>query len=163
MLTGTGKLIPLTRGNVALVDAGDYRWLRQWQWSYLSSGYACRGEKNSGKQHMVLMHRALLNAPDGSYIDHINGNRLDNRRCNLRIVTPQQSAYNTRKRKSATGFRGVTKHPDPKRSRPYQARIRAEGKHLRLGWFETPEDAARAYDEAAIRLHGEYAVLNFGR
>lgn len=158
---GPVKLIGLTQGMVAIVDVEDYDWLKQYRWSYHNNGYACRVERVGGQQRMILMHREIVGAPDDVYVDHINRKRLDNRRCNLRIATPQQSAYNMSKPKSKTGYRGVTQHSDPKRRKPFQARIRVDGKHLRLGWFETAYEAAQAYDAAARKYHGEYAVLNF--
>lgn len=148
------KVIGLTKGEIVLVDDEDYPALNQWKWSFHSGGYACRIE--NGK--MILMHRFLLKAEDGDYVDHVNGKRWDNRRCNLRVATPQQSAYNTTKT-NRNGYRGVTFHAG--RPKPYQAAMRRNGRKKSLGYYVTAEEAARAYDAAAINQQGEYAKLNF--
>lgn len=109
---------------------------------------------------MILMHRAILGASDGVYVDHINGNKLDNRRSNLRIATPQQSAYNTTK-PNKNGYRGVTLHAG--RAKPYQASIHLNGRKKSLGYYATAREAAAAYDAAALLHQGEFAKLNFGR
>lgn len=154
------KVIGLTKGQIALVDDEDYAWLTQWQWSYHNSGYACRSERTGGHSRMILMHRAILGANGNVYVDHINGNGLDNRRSNLRIATPQQSAYNTTK-PNKNGYRGVTFHAG--RAKPYQAAIQLNGHKKSLGYYATAREAAVAYDTAAILHQGEFAKLNFGR
>lgn len=109
------------------------------------------------KEH-VFMHRFIMMAPEGLEVDHINGNRLDNRECNLRIVTPSKNQYNRRmQRNNKTGYKGVSF--DRSRGK-FMASISANGKQINLGRFKTAEEAARAYNQAALELHGEYAFLN---
>lgn len=92
----------------------------------------------------------------GETVDHINGNALDNRRSNLRVATPIQQQYNRKVSSlSKTGFKGVSFEYGK-----YRARIRKDGEHISIGMFDTPEDAARAYDGAAHELFGEFARLN---
>ena len=161
------KEIPLTKGHVALVDDADYEWLSQWKWSYHSMGYACRVEQRGGKQSMILMHKAILNVRSSQYVDHKDHNRLNNQRSNLRPATPGQSACNMTKRYKPAGttqYRGVLFHkdrPDKVRSKPWQARIRVNGKQKSLGYYATDIEAARAYDQASRQYHGEYGLLNF--
>lgn len=168
------KTIQLTQYAFALVDEVDYEWLSQWAWCVNNTGYAVRGEHRDGKNHLVLMHREILirmgaDLPDDCYGDHISKNRLDNRRCNLRPATPQESSYNTRK-VNKHGYRGVTYAPycfkgtkQYERKTPWQARIRIKGRkqQLSLGYYATAEEAAHAYDEGAKKYHGEFATLNF--
>jgi hypothetical protein len=168
------KKIALTKGKVALVDDIDFAWLGQWKWSYVNSGYAVRGRRHNGRNHMLLMHREFLvrmgvELSDEDYGDHINHDRLDNRRSNLRAATPTQSNCNL-PTTNKHGYRGIVYHPfcyrgskRYERKKPWQSRISVPGRKrpLSLGYYATSEEAARAYDEAAKKHHGEYATLNF--
>lgn len=160
------KEIPLTQGRVALVDDEDYEWLSQWKWCLRSSPsarnvYAGRRcpVKNDG--YVIRMHREILSVPRGMEVDHINGDGLDNRRKNLRIVTRKQSARNSRvKRNSRSGYKGVFKTRNKTRN-PWYAQLYISGrKTINLGYFRTPEEAALAYNAAAQSHNGEYAWLN---
>jgi len=91
--------ISLTQGLVAIVDAGDYVWLSKWKWFAKVGGcggdaYAARSVRINGKVKTVRMHRLIMDAPDGMEVDHINGNTMDNRRCNLRIVSKSENLAN---------------------------------------------------------------------
>jgi hypothetical protein len=155
------KEIPLSQGKVALVDDEDYEWLMQWKWQVRWNGwthYAMRRDKYT--KTTVLMHREILGVRKGFLTDHKNGNGLDNRKKNLRECT---SAENNRNRGVARankyGYKGI--FYDPKRKNPYRAQIWVNSKAITLGYFLTIEDAARAYDDAARKHHGEFANLNF--
>ena len=101
-------------------------------------------------------HRLIMAAPVGRYVDHINGDGLDNRRCNLRLCTPAENAKNRRvNRNSSTGLKGVS----PAHGR-YRVQIAVDGQRLRLGVFDCPVEGARAYDAAALRHHGQFARTN---
>ena len=108
--------------------------------------------------HRLVMSRILGRELErNEIIDHVNGNGLDNRRENLRISTNSQNLANRRKNcNNTSGFKGV----QPKRKK-YSACVGFQGKKIRLGVYDTPEEAARAYDEKAKELFGEYANLNF--
>lgn len=153
------KTINLTQGKEALVDDADYTELSRNSWCYSNTGYAQRGYKVSGKCKTVLMHRQLLNAPRGIEIDHINGNRLDNRRSNLRFVTRGENSFNQRKqlRQTTSRYKGVYWH---KGDSAWMARIQAKGNYFYLGNFQTEREAALAYNNAAAKYHGEYAYFN---
>lgn len=90
--------------------------------------------------------------------DHINGVRNDNRRCNLRPATMSQNRINySGMRTNTSGYKGVNRC---KAEKKWRARIMTNGKRLSLGSFDDPKDAAKAYNKAALKLHGEFARLN---
>lgn len=157
------KEIPLTKGRVALVDDEDYELISQFTWHYTTRGYAMRSQR-IGRIHKVgiLMHRYIMSAPKDMHVDHINGDTLDNRRCNLRLASPSQNQHNKRKTKlynTSSRFKGVTWH---KHNKKWQAAIGGKGRQTRyIGQFTTQEEAARAYDAAALHLFGEFAHINF--
>lgn len=153
------KSIPLTQGKFALVDDEDYEKINKYKWCYLGNGYACRTLWPSRK--MVLMHREIANTPDGMFTDHINGDGLDNRRSNLRICTQAENTRNQRlSALSTSGYKGVHRW---KRgvTKKWSAHIQINKKQMTIGYYATAEEAAHAYDEAAIKHHGEFAKLNF--
>lgn len=146
--------IVLTQGKVALVDDADFEMLSQWKWC-VSMGYALRGCRIGSKQFRFLMHRVITAAPKGVGVDHIDRNRLNNCRSNLRLVSQGVNVQNTT-RVGKSMYRGVHFHANG-----YTAYINFENKRNHLGRFKKPEEAARAYDEAALRLYGPQAYLNF--
>ena len=152
------KEIQLTQGKVVLVDDEDFDWLSKSNWHY-SKGYAVRtSTKESGKQRTILMHREIIKTPDGMETDHINGNGIDNRRENLRICTGSENRRNKkRNRKNISGYKGVCFY---KRDKNWRVQIDVRKQHIFLGYFDTAEEAARVYDDAAKKYHGEFANLN---
>jgi len=153
--------VPLTQGKVAIVNKEMEQWVLQWKWhAYLCNDslfYAGR-RADIGSSKRVQMHRAIIDPTDGMDCDHINGNALDNRVQNLRSCTRAQNAMNTGKGKNNTsGYKGVNWNCSHK---AWIARIMTGNKHIFLGDYETPLDAARAYNVAAIKYHGEFARLN---
>ena len=149
------KEIPLTRGRVAIVDDDNYDSLSQYKWHFHdnSSGLGYAARTDGGR--VIWMHRVVNATPDGFETDHLNHDRLDNRKENLRTATSSENRAN-RQYENTCGFRGVQK--DWSR---WRARIRTAGRLLSLGTFLTPEEAARAYDKEASRLYGNNAILNF--
>jgi hypothetical protein len=159
------KAIPLTQGYVSFVDNEDYEELSKYKWraSVQPNGrvYAIRSQRNPLKktQDTIFMHRVITDASRGMDVDHIDGNGLNNTRSNLRVCSRSENLRNQRLHSDNTsGFKGVSYH---KRDRKWQARIRVNGKQHFLGYFDTPEAAARAYDTAALHYFGEFARLNF--
>lgn len=107
----------------------------------------------------VRLHRFVMNAQPGQLVDHANQNKLDARRANLRITDRSGNAMNAgKKRHNTSGFKGVYLC---KQTGRWRAEIRAHGRVIKLGRFKTPEEAAHAYDAAAIKHHGEFACPNF--
>jgi hypothetical protein len=114
------------------------------------------------KGEKYILARYIMNCPKGMVVDHINGNRLDNRKSNLRICTQFQNTKNRFKsRSNKSGYKGVSffkaKYPLKK---PWVAEIVYNYKRISLGYFYTKEDAAKAYNKKAIELFGEFAKLN---
>lgn len=108
---------------------------------------------------LVRLHRFILNAAPGIHVDHVNGDTLDNRRENLRTASPSQNQMNSRKRARRTSeFKGVCWHGGAGKWRAYICKGRTQ---THLGMHESEIAAARAYDEAAKRMFGEFAYLNF--
>lgn len=151
--------IPLTKGAYAIVDKDDFEWLNQWKWYINNRGYALRSVRvATNKKRPLFMHRLLNKTPDGFDTDHINGNPLDNRRCNLRTVTRSQNLMNSQGQPNKSSkYRGVTRE---RKSGKWQAQLKYKGKNYYLGRHKSERSAALAYNTKAIELFGEYARLN---
>lgn len=112
---------------------------------------------NTSERKRITMHGLIMPAPDGQFVDHINGNGLDNRRENLRLVTHQQNSFNQKHHGGSSKFKGVS---IDRSSGSWRAYITVDGKRKHLGRHGTELDAAKAYDMAAKEFFGEYAKLN---
>ena len=153
------RYICLTRGLHAIVDAEDYEWLSRHKWQVQpSASHRTYYAKRVYRHRLILMHREIMKPPKGMFVDHINGNGLDNRRCNLRICTPGQNSCN-RSKQGNTGNRFIGVRPCGKNT--YQVAVMHKGKTHRGGTFTDEVEAARARDRLALQLHGEFARLNF--
>ena len=136
-----------------IVDAADVPIVKGSRWM-LAGGYAQRTiRKKDGSRSAQKMHRVLLNAPPDKIVDHINGNGLDNRRCNLRLC---DAAQNTQNRPGNADAKSPYKGVYPFNNK-WCAKIVAHGQKHYLGTFLKEEDAARAYRNEAVRLHGDFA------
>jgi hypothetical protein len=127
-------------------------------------GWYYRLDGNRRRLTTLSIHRLIMDAPKGMDIDHINGNPLDNRKSNLRICTRAENQSNRGPQKNNTsGYKGVSyKKPSKSwKAQKWRAQINCRGESICIGYFDTPEEAARAYDTKAKELHGEYAYLNF--
>lgn len=161
------KEIRLTQNQVALIDDDDYEFLSQWKWFAIKSDktfYAVRTVFNKGnftrlQMHNIIWERHYGEVGIGLRVDHSNQRGYDNQKFNLRLATPAQQCQNRRVLKNNTsGFIGVSLH---KQSGKYRAVIGVNKRSISLGLFWNPVEAAQARDEAAIKYHGEFAVLNF--
>ena len=157
------KKIPLTQGRVVLVDDADYEWLSQWKWRIMERCQLFYAIRSTGSKHnrgFELMHRLILGLQPNNKLqtDHIDGDGLNNQRSNLRACTRTQNRQSARKRKVGTSkYKGVCCYV---RNGKWHSRIRINGKLIHLGSFESETDAARAYDEAAPKHYGEFALTN---
>lgn len=158
------KTIALTQGYSAIVDDEDFEILNSLAWQVViprDIAYAQGAFRMSdGRIKNIRMHRLILNAKPGTQIDHINRNALDNRRCNLRFCTRSQNQCNRvyDKRRHSSQYRGV--YWD-KQLELWRAQFFARRKTFYLGCFEREEDAARAYDKAAMSYYGTFVRPNF--
>lgn len=183
------KLIQLTKGKFAQVDDEDYEWLNQYKWvtitapttNYASSSLNAYGTKflrnrefPRKKLQRLAMHRILLGASAWQLVDHIDGNGLNNQKSNLRLATIQQNTRNRKNnRNSMSKYKGVTLYRGVNRYRlksgelkvyeprhRWGAKIIINGIQTHLGVFEKEDDAAIAYNNAALKHYGEFARLN---
>lgn len=156
------KAIELTLGLSTLVDDADYEPLAQHKWRAMRTKrnvYAVRAVGTRVTQHCVLMHRVILDAPEGFHVDHRDGNGLNNQRENIRVATHSQNLSSSRIARGESRFRGVSRNGESRK--PWVARVRIEGRSVYLGRFSSEEEAARLYDQTVRELRGEFAVVNF--
>lgn len=151
--------IELVNHRLAQVDEEDFAFVQQWSWRAQRAGHGewyavCRERPG------VLMHRDILGSDvsSGLFVDHVNGDGLDNRRSNLRPCTNAQNMMNQRKRAGCSSmFKGVCLDTG---KGLWVASIHMDGIKRNLGFFQSEHDAARAYDQAAEKLFGEFALTN---
>ena len=150
------KLISLSQGKFSKVDDEDFERVVAHKWQYNPyTGYAAT-HLNTKKQ--ITLHRFIINAKPGEITDHINLDKLDNRKSNLRLCTQAQNTQNRlRASHNKCGYKGVFLHP----SKKWMAYIRHNGKQIYIGLYKDIIDAALAYDKKAIELFGEFARPNF--
>jgi hypothetical protein len=151
MLSGVKK-IRLTQGKYALVDIEDFNFLNQWKW-YFAHGYAYRKFWNKKKQKNdgIFLHQLINRTSKGFYTDHINRNRLDNRKNNLRSVTPHQNSFNLSVSKNnKSGYKGVYWF---KRDGKWKVQIKVDGRQIHLGVFSNIKNAVLARKKAERIYH----------
>lgn len=143
------KYIPLSNGQKTKVDDRDYDFLTQWKWRVYGSGYVGR----NSRQGVIYMHRVLAGGISGKDVDHKNGDKLDNQKWNLRLVTKSenQRGFRLRNKETVSGVRGVHWFP---RTKKWTARIKAGDKHYNLGYFTELDDAIKARQEAEKKYWG---------
>jgi hypothetical protein len=148
--------LTLRDGSVTLIDLEDHAWLSAWTW-YANPDDGIVGHPNTPRT--VYLHRLLLNAQPDQIVDHIDGNRRNNTRANLRFATQSQNRANEHgSRGGSSVYRGV--YWDVNRKK-WAAMLAIKAKPQFLGRFVDEAEAARAYDRAAAEYFGEFATLNF--
>jgi len=155
------KKIPLSNGGYTIVDDSDFERLNKRSWRLNNRGYVSRTTTKKGRGTGIYMHRVILGLRrgDGKIADHINGNPLDNRRSNLRIVDSSRNSQNRTKKKSVSSqYIGVSWF---KRDGKWRALIRVNKRQVFLGHFDNEEEAAKVYDRAALKYFGKHARTNF--
>lgn len=153
------KQIPLSKGAFALIDNDMYDELMAVSWSLNNSGYAIHwfSDPKTGKRRGLLMHRYIMDAPSHLQVDHIDRNRLNNTRKNLRFATKSQNQANKDIQiNNTSNYKGVVWNRNK-----WEARIGYQHRRISLGRFDNPELAAMHYDAASKMLFGEFAGLNF--
>lgn len=145
------RQITLNKGMFAVVDDDLYDFVNQWKW-YYKEGYAVRTDRN---KETIPMHRVIADTPLGLECDHIDRDKLNNQRSNLRNCTHAQNQMNTYSTRNTSGYKGVHFRKDIKK---WCARIKLNGVKKHLGVFEDIKEAAKAYDAAAVEYFGEFAT-----
>ncbi len=153
---GRVRRIPLGHGLFATVDAADYKKLSRYKWCASHKNGIAYAVRRTKEGRMVFMHREIMRAPKGTVVDHINHNALNNRRCNLRLCSPEQNHANIGPRGGSSEYVGVHR-----RGKRWEAGITSRGVYHYVGRFDDPVEAAKARDRKAYELHGEHAHLNF--
>jgi hypothetical protein len=160
-IDGDVAYVTLNKKHVAVIDAADVDKISPYTW------FANVTKRKDGTIRTVYavaanslsMHRLLLDAPSDSPVDHVSGVGIDNRRANIRLVTPRLNSYNRGIQSTNTsGFKGVHWN---RMTHKFHAVIHLDKKPWIVGKFKTAEEAARRYDHAARRFYGKFACLNF--
>lgn len=154
------KKISLSKGKFTVVDDADFKFLNQWKWFYSSGGYAMRSqyiriEKGKYTSKMIPMHRIINHTPDGLFTDHINRNKLDNRKANLRTCDKSLNSINRgAQSNNKCGVRGIYFE---KWSKKWRAELVVNGKRFTFGRFINKEDAIKSRLLAEKKYH--YATI----
>jgi len=159
------KIYSKTHGEKkVLVDEEDYELIKNYNWYIAKTSGSkfyvkAHSHVEKNKRIFVHMHRLIMNSPECKSVDHINGDTLDNRKNNLRVCEHMENMRNQGKRKNGktSKYKGVNFH---KNMNKFCASIRQNYKLYHLGYFKNEIEAARAYNAAALKYHGEYAYLN---
>lgn len=156
------KQIPLSgirgMGKFAIVDDEDFEIVSKYRWHLGTDNYVINRNHFNKKKKTIRMHRLVINAKDGQQLDHINGDRLDNRKCNLRFSTQHENSLNSRHPLGKSGLIGVWWC---KKDNIWTANIQLDGKCIYIGAYKVKEEAAYVRDQFAIQLHGEFARTNY--
>lgn len=144
------KKVPLPNGLFAIVDDEDFELVSKFRW------YATIDGSNTitYAATKVRMHRLIIDAPPGFFVDHINGDPLDNRKSNLRLCNNSQNQQNTQSRGGSSSFKNVSYN---KKNNKWLAAFRFNGKVYYCGLHKTEEEAARAVDKKRGEVCGDFA------
>ncbi len=148
-------LLFTSKGEPIKISDRDWDYAANFLWYIGNDGYPSRMSSVSGKRKRLLLHREIMSPKGRDVVDHINHDKADCQRDNLRICTNTENIRNGRKRSGAAPYKGISR----KRGK-WGAWIMVNHKSIWLGCFTEAIDAARAYDAAAIKHHGEFACIN---
>jgi len=155
-IEGDVAYIPLTQGYEAIIDAEDVPLVEGYNWHariHSNTVYARRGVTENGRQSMLNLHRAIMEAEPGTAVTHLNGDGLDNRKCNLVGYVRTRKPFNKRIRsRNKSGYRGVSWD---KIARKWKTTITVDGRTKHVGYFKAARDAHRAYLQARAYWHGK--------
>lgn len=160
------KNLILSDGSITIVDEDIFEQVNKYKWrlfgNYVGRKYYSHSENGKSKYKLMYLHRLIMDTPKGMETDHINRNPLDNRRTNLRICTTSQNHANRPSKKgSVSKYKGVRHIPPSSRAKKeWIAELRINNKTVYLGNYKTEIEAALAYDDKAIEIFGEYALVN---
>lgn len=164
-MDGSIREIQLTKGETAIVDADDYDRVSIYRWHVSRNSrihYARRSgvDPKTGKKTTQYLHRFILDYHGQSQIDHIDNDGLNCRKYNLRVATVSQNQMNrySRNKNNTSGYKGISWHAGAGR---WRARVHINGRRKHIGFFGSPEAAAKAYDTVIKEMHGDFARLNF--
>lgn len=145
-----------------IVDDDDYDKVNKYHWCFGGSVVGYKKHERRTGQRLILIHRLIMNPEDCSVVDHINHNRLDNRKKNLRVCSKKQNARNCLKPKGkhTSIYKGVRYKNDHGRRKRWNAHIKYNYRQIFIGTYKTEKEAAKAYNDKATELFGEYAYLN---
>ena len=149
------RKIKLSQNKWTLVDVEDFELLSLWRWQ----NWKRPNDRTSYARCKIwgLLHRFILQVEKGQIIDHINGNGLDNRKQNLRIVSASENQWNMSSRKNRNLPKGVYLSKSKKRKKRFYIQLQKHGVTYSKGMFATKEEASRAYQKFATRFHGNFA------
>ena len=156
------RQLVLTRDKVTLIDAIDHEWLSQWKW-HICHDYAVRNQRAIDvgghlNRKLIYLHKFIINPPENMEVDHINKDRMDNRRCNLRMATHSQNQMNTRKIAGCSSkYRGVSWH---KASKKWRVQIQVNRQKIIIGDFLSDTHAALEYNKMAKKYFGDFVTIN---
>jgi hypothetical protein len=144
-----------------IIDSEDLEIFKKYKWNICNKKgtlYILSFIKINGKRKTIYYSRVITNAPDNVIVDHIDGNTLDNRKCNLRFVNKKQNAQNMKSNKNSTSkYKGVS---FDKQRKLWRVVLKVDMKQIYIGRFNLEKDAALAYNKSALQYFGEYARLN---
>lgn len=150
--------VTLKNGRQFLVDEQDWESVKHLKWNVhiMQKGYqyVYTFQKVNNKRKMLYLHRIIADSGTFLFIDHVNGNTLDNRRSNLRVSTNKQNQWNQKRVRGIVPYKGVTFE-----NGAYRSRIRINGEKKSLGRFKTAIEASNAYNQASLELHGSYSHI----
>jgi hypothetical protein len=151
------RLLDLKHGHQTAIDQDDWPLVCDLTFYVGVNGYVYYSTWEQGKSIPRTLHGLLMQAPPGTHVDHVNGDKLDNRRCNLRVVSPQRNQVNRKRlnRNNTSGVRGVSRRSHLSATRPWLAQITVNRKNVYLGVFATQEDAVAARRAAELEYFGE--------